>query len=91
MNPTTDAGLVQWHRNGDHPHDGPTHREGRVVRYYRNPDIPGNHTCPACGHLVRDHGWIDSGRDGRTVCPGDWVSDDPHASVVVARRTTPTN
>jgi hypothetical protein len=81
------AHFVQWNRNGDHPHDGPADREGRVVRYFRHPDIPGDQICPACGSRVHDHGWIDSGGDGRTVCPGDWVSDDAQAEVVLSTRT----
>lgn len=63
----------QWHANGDHPDDGPAGREGLVVRYYRHPDHPGTRLCPQCSMLLARHGWIDSGPDGYTVCPGDWV------------------
>jgi hypothetical protein len=47
--------------------------EGAVVRYFRRPDIPGDSVCAECGHTFHVHGWIDSGGDGRRVCPGDWV------------------
>ncbi|MGH9001953.1 MAG: hypothetical protein ACRDYV_02380 [Acidimicrobiia bacterium] len=63
----------QWWRNGDHPDDGPTYREGAVVRYYRHPEVPGSQVCTECGAVMHDHGWIDQGDDGHTVCPGDWV------------------
>lgn len=70
----------QWFKNGDHPDDGderhPTEGwryEGRVVRYFRHPDIPGETICNDCGQTMHDHGWIDAGVDGLTVCPGDWV------------------
>ncbi|MFC4328318.1 hypothetical protein ACFPC0_10820 [Streptomyces andamanensis] len=69
------AALHQWHVNGDHPDDHATHpgREGKVVRYYRHPDHPGTVVCPHCHLLMIEHGWIDSGEDGRTVCPGDFI------------------
>lgn len=63
----------QWFSNGDHPDDGPTGREGEVVRYFRHPDVLGSGLCPCCHHTVHEHGWIDSGPSGRTVCPGDWI------------------
>jgi hypothetical protein len=47
--------------------------EGNVVRYFRHPDIDGATPCEACGAIMHDHGWIDQGEYGRTVCPGDWV------------------
>ena len=47
--------------------------ELRIVRYFRRPDIKGSDKCPACDCLFNDHGWIDSGGDGRTVCPNDYV------------------
>ncbi|HTE56962.1 MAG TPA: hypothetical protein VK698_39185 [Kofleriaceae bacterium] len=68
-----DIDAHQWHQNGDHPEDGPADREGSVVRYYRHPYVPGTAVCPGCQKTVHEHGWIDSGDDGRTVCPNDWV------------------
>jgi hypothetical protein len=47
--------------------------EGAVVRYYRHPQFAGDRPCAHCGALMHDHGWIDSGGDGRVVCPGDWL------------------
>lgn len=63
----------RWFKNGDHPEDGDPSREGKVVRYFRHPQIPGNSACVDCGRLMHDHGWIDCGGDGVTVCPGNMV------------------
>lgn len=82
----TTSASVQWFTNGDHPHDrvgemvpdpggGPDYQriEGAHVRFFRNPDYPGDTTHDVCGRTWHDHGWVDSGGDGVTVCPGDWV------------------
>lgn len=82
--------LHRWWKNGDHPDDGvgkkvlaqsPAYegetyarREGRIVRYYRHPGIPGGRLCTRCNREMNDHGWIDSGGAGRVVCPGDWIA-----------------
>lgn len=68
--------AVQWFQNGDHPMDGPAEVEGKVVRYFRRPDIPGTEVCRYCIRLMRYHGWIDGPGDGITVCPGDWIIQD---------------
>ena len=47
--------------------------EGSVVRYFRRPDVAGDTPCPQCGVRMHEHGWIDSGGDGLTVCPGDYI------------------
>ncbi len=74
--------AAQWFKNGDHPEDNlPPHdkivngerAEGAVVRYFRNPDVPGTRECEHCGHAMHDHGWIDTLEGGHIVCPGDWV------------------
>lgn len=73
----------QWFKNGDHPKDG-TDRftegpfkgellEGKVVRYFRRPDVHGTMPCQDCGQPVHNHGWIDLGTSGLTVCPGDVI------------------
>jgi hypothetical protein len=72
--------AAQWFKNGDHPGDGtevhPTEGwryEGKVVRYYRRPDVPGDRPCEQC-HLPHDvHGWIDTLEQGHRVCPGDYI------------------
>jgi len=75
--------ATQWFKNGDHPEDG-TERfadgefkgelyEGKVVRYYRTPDLDGQNKCRRCKRLMHDHGWIDTLEVGHIVCPGDWV------------------
>ena len=74
----------QWFKNGDHPEDGeetftsqefpePIRCEGKVVRYYRHPDIGGATRCQHCGLTMHIHGWIDTLEGGHIVCPGDWV------------------
>lgn len=66
----------QWFKNGDHPNDGPPDREGRVVRYFRRPDVPGDTPCRYCGEHAHTHGWIDTPDGGHSVCPGDWIVTD---------------
>lgn len=73
----------QWFKNGDHPDDGKEVfkvgeftgelLEGKVVRYFRRPDIPGGNLCPKCGRTLHDHGWIDTLEGGHRVCPGDFI------------------
>ena len=75
--------AVQWLRNGDHPDDGDEvfeegefkgePLEGKLVRYYRTPDIDGKHPCQKCGHIMHYHGWIDTLEGGHIVCPHDWI------------------
>ena len=76
--------ATQWFENGDHPEDGnemfvspiagQTYRcEGKVVRYYRHPSVPGDRPCEQCGLAHAVHGWIDTLEQGHRVCPGDWI------------------
>ncbi len=70
--------ATQWHRNGDHPLDGPFvgemyETEGAVVRFYRVPKVDGQTHCRHCGAVMHDHGWIDTLEGGHIVCPGDWI------------------
>lgn len=85
--------AVQWRKNGDHPEDG-TERftsgefagelyEGKVVRYFRRPDIDGETVC-FCGDRFHVHGWLDL--EDITVCPGDFVITDARG---VRSRMTP--
>lgn len=48
--------------------------EGDVVRYYRHPDVPGDTVCEKCGQIMHNHGWIDQGANGITVCPGSKIA-----------------
>lgn len=48
-------------------------REGKVVRYYRHPGVPGSKPCEQCGKPHHVHGWIDTLEQGHRVCPGDWI------------------
>ena len=73
----------QWFKNGDHPEDGEEIftrgefkgelLEGKIVRYYRTPDLDGLRECEHCGRVMKDHGWIDTFEGGHIVCPGDWI------------------
>lgn len=75
--------ATQWFKNGDHPDDD-IHlipdksfsglvSEGKIVRYFRHPDISGDQICSKCGIKMHYHGWIDTLEDGHNVCPGDWI------------------
>jgi len=73
----------QWFKNGDHSKDNteifdgsdgkPFEGEGKVVRYYRTPDLDGQHKCMYCNQIMHIHGWIDTLEGGHIVCPGDWI------------------
>ena len=75
----------QWFKNGDHPQDetrtivpvpgdgNSFQSEGKVVSYYRHPDVPAIKPCEQCGKPHHVHGWIDTLEQGHRVCPGDWI------------------
>lgn len=77
--------ATQWFKNGDHPNDEtrmvtpvpgdgePFASEGKVVRYFRRPDVPGERSCAKCSFTMHVHGWIDTLEGGHVVCPGDWI------------------
>ena len=75
--------ATQWFKNGDHPLDetrivtlgdgAPFKSEGKVVRYYRDPQISGELKCSICGNKYHDHGWIDTLEGGHIVCPSDYI------------------
>lgn len=77
--------ATQWFKNGDHPKDDclrpfedtgaipNTPREGKVVRYWRRPDIEGKTLCTHCCKTMDTHGWIDTLEGGHIVCPGDFI------------------
>lgn len=87
----------QWFRNGDHPDDKVgewaedqlggryMRQEGAVVQFFRHPDLPGDERHDKCGKTWHDHGWIDQGPDGITVCPGDYVHDLNHIHICIGR------
>jgi hypothetical protein len=62
----------QWFKNGDHSQDG-ADGEGKLVRYFRSPDVPGGNLCNYCQKTMRHHGWIDTLEGGHIVCSGDWI------------------
>jgi hypothetical protein len=47
--------------------------EGKVVRYFRHPDVAGERLCEHCALAMHVHGWIDTMEGGHIVCPGDWI------------------
>ena len=47
--------------------------EGKVVRYFRHPEVDGKKLCQHCGEAMVAHGWIDTLEGGHIVCPGDWI------------------
>lgn len=71
----------QWFINGDHPQDAchtvygpkPFLSEGKIVKYFRRPDIDVSIVCEKCGKAMNKHGWIDTFEGGHIVCPGDWI------------------
>jgi len=80
--------ATQWFKNGDHPLDNskmvypdrmsttqfdPFLSEGKIVRYYRDPEDNGERTCEHCGNIMHNHGWIDTLEGGHKVCPGDCI------------------
>lgn len=80
--------ATQWFQNGDHPQDSrfmvypdkdsttqfePFLSEGKVVRYFRRPDVPADKICQYCHRFMEVHGWIDTKEGGHIVCPGDWI------------------
>ncbi len=76
--------ATQWFKNGDHPGDvnlianagaGDPYiqAEGKVVRYFRRPDVLGDQVCRHCGQTMHVHGWIDTKEGGHIVYPGDFI------------------
>lgn len=77
--------ATQWFKNGDHPEDDCCYlhhsevnpngflSEGKVVRFFRRPDVSGDSLCSECNRPFHIHGWIDTKEDGHRVCPGDWI------------------
>ena len=76
----------QWFKNGDHPDDDCIFNdrkervlhvnEGKIVRYYRDPEDNVDRVCDYCDEKMLEHGWIDTREGGHTVCPGDWIITD---------------
>lgn len=86
--------ATQWFKNGDHPEDhtvpvahpgGEFQSEGKVVRYFRHPDVPGEKECPHCCCRMHNHGWIDWSITGETVCPGDYIITNADGSYRTCR------
>lgn len=74
----------QWIENGSHPEDDcevffdketgqPFKGEGKIVRYFRRPDVSGYRVCEKCGLIMHRHGWIDTLEGGHIVCPNDYI------------------
>lgn len=79
--------TIIWKKNGDHPDDQVgqlvddglggvyTRMEGKIVRFFRRPEpqFESLKVHELCGRVWHDHGWIDLGDSGITVCPGDRI------------------
>jgi hypothetical protein len=74
--------ATQWFHNSDHPQDDCKIvtsgkeiflSEGKIVRYFRCPDVSGDSLCKHCNRIMHIHGWIDTLEGGHIVCPGDWI------------------
>lgn len=75
--------AIQWFKNGDHPLDKSEMisinncdaflTEGKIVRYFRTPSLPGDTICSHCKDIMHNHGWIDTLEGKHVVCPGDWI------------------
>src|SRR5260221_5732124 len=73
----------QWFENGNHLQDDcdifigsdglPFLGEGKIVRYFRHPEVSGERSCEKCGIIMHVHGWIDTLEGGHIVCPGDYI------------------
>ena len=81
--------ATQWFKNGDHPMDDcyiiqpPNDQsaflsEGKIVRYFRDPQLAGTYVCSRCNTLLHKHGWIDTLEGGHRVCPGDYIVTGVH-------------
>lgn len=53
-----------------------------IVKPFRHPYIPGEGFDPECGRRWHDHGWIDFGSHGLTVCPVGYPLDGRDWNVV---------
>jgi len=85
--------ATQWVENGDHPDDQSVtianagagepyfKTEGKVVRYFRRPDVKGETECRHCGRPMKIHGWIDTKEGGHIVCPADWIITGVHGEM----------
>ena len=47
--------------------------EGKVVRFFRRPDVKGDAVCAQCEEIMHSHGWVDTLEGGHIVCVGDWI------------------
>jgi hypothetical protein len=93
--------FVRWRHNGDYPGDEVgavepdpvtgekwTRLEGKIVRFFRHPDVPGMTRHARCGARWNDHGFIEAG--SLIVCPGDTIETDADGTLHVIPRKQPT-
>ncbi len=69
--------ATQWFKNGDHPADGNSNKEGKIVRYFNHPLINGDSICSSCNSPHKEHGYIYATEGAEysnySVCPKDWI------------------
>lgn len=69
--PWTENGCLSW--DECEVLNGSFIGEGKCVRYFRHPDVPGDQSCRHCEVAMYFHGWVDTLEGGHIVCPGDWI------------------
>ena len=72
----SDTNRLDHHRRRPDMTDKPTTTssmqpttEHMTLGYYRHPSMDGQHPCHECGHVMHEHGWLDTGGAGIAVCP----------------------
>lgn len=47
--------------------------EGKVVKFFRALNIPGQRYCPDCSNPMEKHGMIEGLNGEEKICPGDYI------------------
>jgi len=43
---------------------------GRIISYFRDPDVDGSTRCKKCEQIMHVHGWVQNADGGHIICPG---------------------
>lgn len=84
----SNAHATRWFADGDHPAVGlfrfppvdpgtgevSASDDAILMGQMPHSVVPERFRRDDCEHLMRDHGYIDLGTTGHTVCPGDWIT-----------------
>lgn len=62
--------------------------EGKVVRYFKSLNIPGDRACGTCGNPMGNHGELFNVKadDYELVCPGDYIISTPNGHYKLPRK-----